>query len=381
MAQLSDVEIGVFRWAAHHGHLSAEAAALALDLPPESVRQAASTLVARHLLRPLPGAAGTSEGRLVPVAPEAAAATLLAPLETALREQLAHTERLRGEYSVLAPLYSESRPSRHSQAATVEVRDLKTVIGLIDDAMARCTEEILTCEPRRGRPADMVEHAYTRDLGLLQRGVRMRTLYQHTARHDTSLQENVERLVAAGAEVRTLSELFGRMIAVDRETVFIPHWDEQDGAAVIRDPSTVGYLCQVFDQAWILATPYRPTHFGNPTITSDAKLAIVRLLTEGMKDEVIARRLGMSLRTCRKHIAEIMESFRAESRFQLGYLIRARLGAPGTTGADLDHVVDAVCGSRGLKGRGERKAAVRERAASEADRGGGGGAPPALSQA
>lgn len=43
-----------------------------------------------------------------------------------------------------------------------------------------------------------------------------------------------------------------------------------------------------------------------------------------MKDEMIARRLGMSLRTCRKHIAESMETLGASSRFQAGYLARAR---------------------------------------------------------
>ncbi|MGI5530482.1 response regulator transcription factor [Streptomyces syringium] len=52
---------------------------------------------------------------------------------------------------------------------------------------------------------------------------------------------------------------------------------------------------------------------------------IVRLLAAGLKDEAIARRLGMSLRTARRHIADIMETLGAESRFQAG-MLAARAG-------------------------------------------------------
>lgn len=104
------------------------------------------------------------------------------------------------------------------------------------------------------------------------------------------------------------------------------------------------YLRVVFEHSWAQATPLNPGHFGTPVISAEAKQAIVRLLTEGMKDEVIARRLGISLRTCQKHIAEIMDAFRADSRFQLGYLIRARLGdARKLSKTTIDTVVfDAV---------------------------------------
>ncbi len=54
------------------------------------------------------------------------------------------------------------------------------------------------------------------------------------------------------------------------------------------------------------------------------------MLAEGAKDEVIARRLGVSLRTCRRHIAEILETLQADSRFQAGVLAeRAGLTTAG----------------------------------------------------
>ena len=60
-------------------------------------------------------------------------------------------------------------------------------------------------------------------------------------------------------------------------------------------------------------------------IRSELTQAILGQLATGAKDELIARRLGMSVRTCRRHIAAIMLHLRAESRFQAGALA-AQLG-------------------------------------------------------
>ena len=43
---------------------------------------------------------------------------------------------------------------------------------------------------------------------------------------------------------------------------------------------------------------------GLEAVAKDLDRTILRLLATGLKDETIARRLGMSLRTTRKHIAE-----------------------------------------------------------------------------
>ncbi|MQS12979.1 LuxR family transcriptional regulator [Streptomyces kaniharaensis] len=320
---LSEDDIRLFHLAVGRGQLDPRDAVEALGMDQELVGAAVRRLERMHLLRPLP--AGTDGiARFVPVNPDVAAAGLVAPLESELRRRLADTQRVRGELALLGQVYAQSRARDH--AGLDEVRELGTVIDLIADATARCREEALTCQPGGGRAPHLLEQAYTRDLTMIRRGVRMRTLYQHTARHHAPTQEYVERITQVGAEVRTTSELFGRMIAFDREVVFIPHQDDPDSAVVIRDPSTVGYLCTVFDQWWSQADHYTPARFSRSPAAGEIKEAIIRLLAEGLKDEVIARRLGMSLRTCRKHIAEIMEILGAESRFQAGYLARAAIG-------------------------------------------------------
>jgi len=63
---------------------------------------------------------------------------------------------------------------------------------------------------------------------------------------------------------------------------------------------------------------------------------ILQLLAGGAKDETIARMLGMSVRTCRRHIAEIMAKLDAVSRFQAG-ANAVRFGLPGADVGALQH--------------------------------------------
>ncbi|MGW7352198.1 LuxR C-terminal-related transcriptional regulator [Streptomyces sp. NPDC054784] len=323
VAQLSEDAVRVFRWVSDHGVCAARTLGEALGLPEARTASAVTTLTGLLLLRRLP----EDPDLLVPVAPDAAIAALVAPQEAALRRQLAEIDRLRGELALLTPFYAEGQRRRQGRTPLTVVTDLQTVVGMITEATIRCAQEVRTCHPGGGRSPALLEQAYIRDRDMLRRGVRMRTLYQHTARYHLPTQEYARRMTDEGAEIRTLSELFGRMVAFDGETVFIPHQDDPDAAVVIQDPSTVTYLCATFDHAWSLAEPYHPAWTESP-VRDEVKQAIVRLLAEGMKDEMVARRLGMSLRTCRKHIAEIMEQLGAASRFQAGYLARVESSGP-----------------------------------------------------
>jgi DNA-binding NarL/FixJ family response regulator len=52
-------------------------------------------------------------------------------------------------------------------------------------------------------------------------------------------------------------------------------------------------------------------------------MAILRLLSAGQKDEAAARSMGVSVRTYRRRVAELMALLGAESRFQAGERARA----------------------------------------------------------
>lgn len=97
------------------------------------------------------------------------------------------------------------------------------------------------------------------------------------------------------------------------------------GAVVIREPSTVAYLCTIFEQTWDRAQPFADAASqGLEEVSREIHETIIQLLAAGLKDEAIARRLGMSLRTARRHIADIMEELDAASRFQAGVAAASR---------------------------------------------------------
>ena len=82
-----------------------------------------------------------------------------------------------------------------------------------------------SCSPPSRRPAATraaLAVAAARDIAALERGVKMRTLYQHSARRSAVTRKYVAAVTARGAEVRTLDEFFNRMIVVDRRVAIIP---------------------------------------------------------------------------------------------------------------------------------------------------------------
>ncbi|MGP4043864.1 DNA-binding response regulator [Streptomyces sp. 2A115] len=60
-------------------------------------------------------------------------------------------------------------------------------------------------------------------------------------------------------------------------------------------------------------------------------LAVLRALANGLTDAVGARRVGMSVRTYRRRVAELMSALEADSRFQAG-VNASRLGLTGSSG-------------------------------------------------
>ena len=106
----------------------------------------------------------------------------------------------------------------------------------------------------------------------------------------------------------------------DSAVVALAGWDDpEQGYVVIRDPLVVRLYTTFFDLAWKHAVPVPAVgREGN----DDAKL--VELLELGLKDEAIARYLGVSLRTVRRRVAQLMAVNGVDTRFQLGWALARR---------------------------------------------------------
>ncbi len=197
--------------------------------------------------------------------------------------------------------------------------------------VSECEEEMLTAQPQTGRDAQSLAAAALRDTQMLERGTRMRTLYQHSARRSSITHKYVAAVTARGAEVRTLDEFFNRMIVFDRRIAVIPGRDDLRVAIAIREPSVVAYLVDIFERTWERARPFTNRESSMmKDIAAEQRAMTIRMLIEGHSDPVSSKRLGVSPRTYAGYVADLKEEYEAETRFQLGYT----MGQRGVSGAE-----------------------------------------------
>ncbi|MDX3453760.1 helix-turn-helix transcriptional regulator [Streptomyces sp. ME02-8801-2C] len=221
----------------------------------------------------------------------------------------------------------------YGEGTALRVLDgLARIQTAMDEATQACTTEVLTVQPGGIRREYELSEGLHRALELRGRGVRMRGLYNHVARHGQGLLNYLE-LVGSAAEARTLDEVVERLILFDRTVAFIPANAERTVALEIRHPALVQYLVTVFDRLWRLAVPLTaPLPDTGIEGISHRERSIAALLAEGHQDAMVAERLGISVRTCRAHIARLSETLGAASRTQLGVRI-AQAGLDGPPGA------------------------------------------------
>ncbi|MGA5729140.1 LuxR C-terminal-related transcriptional regulator [Streptomyces seoulensis] len=317
--RLGAEEVAVYRWLATHRQFDPSRMAQDLGLDEAALTRTVDSLVQLGLLQ----RDAEDDHVMRAVDPHLAAAVATAPLERLIREQQNSLRAFRDQLAQLSSHYEEGL--RGTPAALQTIPALSEVRVALDRAAQLCREEMLTVQPGGTRAPEVLEDALARDSEVLARGVRIRTLYHHTARFNGPSQAYVAMASALGAEYRTAHQLFGRMIVFDRELAFLPDHTGTWGAVVIREPSVVHFLCDLFEQAWTEAQPFSDAAAdGLEAVAKDLDRTILRLLATGRKDEAIARRLGMSLRTTRKHIADIMQTLGAESRFQAGFAVAER---------------------------------------------------------
>ncbi|WP_330306064.1 MULTISPECIES: helix-turn-helix transcriptional regulator [unclassified Streptomyces] len=258
---------------------------------------------------------------LRPIAPAVALPRLLRATAEDIARQRQRDARLAEAFEPLMRI--DSHHSATAETPTISVLSgMERINQAITQAMADANGEILAIQPHTGRNAAALAESLDRDQALLDRGGRMRTLYQHPLRHSPAVAGRYEML-DGDVEARTLDEVTERLIVVDRTVAFIPVNKDRTLALEIRTPAIVSYFADTFDRLWHLATPMYPQAVTQPTLNgiTPRQRAIAGLLIEGLTDAVIADRLGMNIRTARVHIAKLAATLGSESRAQLGYLI------------------------------------------------------------
>jgi DNA-binding CsgD family transcriptional regulator/sugar-specific transcriptional regulator TrmB len=314
----------LYRYAARKGVIEAvEVAAADLGLSLREAHEAVANLVESRLLR-----VDDSEGRrFVPVDPELASASLVSSVEREIYQRRELIDQIRERMGAFRSEYGDA--GRSSAASAVEyLVGAMEVRGFLKMAGDACRDEVLAMQAAGGDVEDLSQMYLT----LLARGVTVRIICQHRSRADVSTRMLLKRLTDAGAAVFTVSHVPRSAVVFDRALV-VMFGVEDDGEASVARVHSHGiakFLLDLFNHLWETATPLEGVEVGYANVADDLQQAIASLMAKGYTDEVVARKLGMSVRSCRRHIAMLMRDLDATSRFQAGVqAARKYLGAAG----------------------------------------------------
>lgn len=158
----------------------------------------------------------------------------------------------------------------------------------------------------------------------ISRGNAQRTIYPAAALDTPRGVQWLRSWAAVGEEQRLLPEV-GSEFAVfgDVGAVGLARWgDVGSGYVLIRGPLLISTLTAYFDLAWehAHAVPFAASQPGDERL--------LELLGMGLKDEAIARFLGLGLRTVRRRIAALMSLHGVDTRFQLGAALASTRNGP-----------------------------------------------------
>jgi len=161
-------------------------------------------------------------------------------------------------------------------------------------------------------------------------GLVVRKLYTAAALTGDRQRRHLLDVASAGARVRICDAgLPHEMIIIDRRVVILAGADAMGDRefTVTTAPALIDGVHALFDATWETSTPLGTRLRQDlPRIGPDGR-AILQALGDGLTDEVAARRLGVSLRTYRRRVAELMRLLESDSRFQAG----VRAGELGLT--------------------------------------------------
>ncbi|MEU5879139.1 DNA-binding response regulator [Spirillospora sp. NPDC047279] len=144
-------------------------------------------------------------------------------------------------------------------------------------------------------------------------------LYNPRALADEESERRLVELARRGVHVRICTTpLPQETIIIDDRIAVLAGPPEQGVRAytVVRSPGVIRGVSSLFWATWESAADLEAFRRTRPPMLNEESRAILRLLAEGLKDETASRRIGHSLRTYRRRVAEILTLLNADSRFQ-----------------------------------------------------------------
>lgn len=297
-----------------------------VDLPPRQSRRALASLQEKGLV----SQSASKDPRFMPAPPDVAVEVLILQRQ----EQL---ERARLAAAGLVKRF------RNSMERTSAMQLVEVVSGR--DALAQrytqlqqaATKEMIVFD--KPPYASAIKGCDEETLAGLRRGLKYRAVYDRQALEHPGQPDAVLELVGAGEEARTLATLPVKLAIADRRLGLIPlsvSHAGAEGAVLLHASSLLDGLVMLFETLWERAVPIQsPIQSPDPGEDGPLNLSpvddrILALLAAGVKDQAIARQLGVSISTLERRIKRIMDMLSVHTRYQAGLKVAELYREPRT---------------------------------------------------
>lgn len=316
------------RLLAHPGATSQEIAS-ALGMPPRKTQRLLDAIEAKGLATHSP----ERPRRYIPAAPDIAMEAMILQRQEDLQRARAVVQELQEQAKA-----GQSEDGPEQIVELITSREAERQIFEHMNLAAQHQVVSLVRPPVRISRLDVPRQQDQRTQRQAQaRGVRFRTVVDAEFLEVPGTADAVRADIKAGEEVRVVSQLPFKMILADNRVAIVPLNLQQADSPVllVRSSALLDALYVLFEMFWergaaiSFARSALETSAPQPQLPDDAQ-ELVRLMAAGLNDKVIARELGVSVRTLERRVADLMRSFDAQTRFQAGWLTASRLVAAGS---------------------------------------------------
>lgn len=277
---------------------------------PEALEQALDTLVAKGLVRRLAGA----EPEFVVAPPEYA-------IEVLIGQQMTALQAVRASATELAARRRRATPQVDPAGLIEVVSGGDSVRQLWHQVVRTARVEIATFDapPYAVGVHETMDQQEER---IVQDGVRFRTVFERSLLDDPEQVRRIMEGVAGGEEGR-VAPVPLKLVIIDREWGLLPLTvagsETPEASVIVRQSVLLDSMIALFESVWENAVEVRtdaePALPGSGTVELKQ---LAKLLATGMTDIGIARYLGVSERTVRRRIKDLLDELRVQSRFQAG---------------------------------------------------------------
>ena len=305
--------------------------AAALELPPASVASALAALSDELLAVQV----SKSPNRWSASPPRSAIQSLLLRRRLALAEIEVLSERLQEAYN--------SSVDRRFASDQFEILDTPgRVTARYTHLLRAARSQVLhLAMPPYVTDSSEVPARLDAQATVIRNGVRFRSVYDADTFDDALSSMTARRGEEIGGEIRLFSGLPMKLVMFDDTAAIMPlrSDDPAAGSLLVHSPTLLYVLSVLFEEIWEHGVPWKRDGTGAAAPTEptepapDARgMEVLRLMCLGMKDDVIARVLGVSRRTVQQDISEIGALLGARTRFQIAIFAQQHGWLPEVAG-------------------------------------------------